>query len=188
MSFCDDFRFAMVSGKRAKWPLPGYLSSSKLKLSGSGFTDREGRGVSQLGPAGPCIPLKELSGRSKPDSVILRKRTHSFIYRKSSTPISKSGVRHTRNHRAGHPVPYSVLHRIGFVMPPPLPSGRWALTPPFHLCQTFRKNATWPFVFCDTFRRLNIDVQTPPLARGILPCGVRTFLSPILPRERMPSS
>jgi hypothetical protein len=33
---------------------------------------------------------------------------------------------------AGGLFPCSVLHRIGFFVPPRLPSGRWALTPPFH--------------------------------------------------------
>src|SRR6478735_7769299 len=42
------------------------------------------------------------------------------------------GMRLTRDCPAGRRVPYSVLHRIGFFVPPLLPSARWALTPPFH--------------------------------------------------------
>ena len=32
----------------------------------------------------------------------------------------------------GPPFPCYVLHHVGFTVPPRLPSGRWALTPPFH--------------------------------------------------------
>ena len=44
----------------------------------------------------------------------------------------------------------SVLHRMGFFVPPDLRPGRWALTPPFH---PFRPTCAgrWS-VFCDTFR------------------------------------
>ena len=35
--------------------------------------------------------------------------------------------------QATHPFCF-VLHRAGFVVPPYLRSGRWALTPPFHPC------------------------------------------------------
>ena len=41
--------------------------------------------------------------------------------------------------RAGPALPsYLALHHAGFSMPPMLPSERWALTPPFHPCQTLR--------------------------------------------------
>ena len=43
-------------------------------------------------------------------------------------------MRHTRDCRAGHPVPYFVLHRIGFSVPSRSRGARWALTPPFHPC------------------------------------------------------
>lgn len=32
-------------------------------------------------------------------------------------------MRHTRDYRVGHPVPYFALHRIGFTLPPGLPPG-----------------------------------------------------------------
>ncbi len=39
--------------------------------------------------------------------------------------------------RAGPALPsYLALHHAGFSVPPMLPSERWALTPPFHPCQT----------------------------------------------------
>ena len=41
-------------------------------------------------------------------------------------------MRHTRDCWAGRPVPYFVLHRIGFSLPPASRPARWALTPPFH--------------------------------------------------------
>lgn len=31
--------------------------------------------------------------------------------------------------------------------------------------------------FCDTFRRTVLSFHAPPFSRGMLPCGVRTFLS-----------
>lgn len=33
------------------------------------------------------------------------------------------------------------------------------------------------FVFCDTFRRNELTFSAPPFSRGVLPYGVRTFLS-----------
>src|SRR5437899_8097378 len=42
-------------------------------------------------------------------------------------------------HRAGPALPsYLALHRAGFSVPPVSPPERWALTPPFHPCQTLR--------------------------------------------------
>src|SRR2546427_9092863 len=42
-------------------------------------------------------------------------------------------------HRAGPALPsYLALHHAGFSVPPVSPPKRWALTPPFHPCQTLR--------------------------------------------------
>jgi hypothetical protein len=78
-----------------------------------------------------------------------------------------------------------VLHRAGFVVPPCLRLGRWALTPPFHPCsrpteRCRRHGAEKRFVFCDTFRRKELSFSAPLLSQGGLPCGVRTFLSGFL--------
>ena len=45
------------------------------------------------------------------------------------------------------------LHRMGFIVPRKLPSGRWAFTPPFHPCRNARSSAARRSVFCDTFHR-----------------------------------
>lgn len=74
---------------------------------------------------------KRKKGREgyKPNSVCVPFGTERTIY--------LSG--HTRNlalsHGAGRSeVSYLALHPIGFSVPPPLLSERWALTPPFHPC------------------------------------------------------
>ena len=47
--------------------------------------------------------------------------------------------RRKRAHRAGPALPsYLALHHAGFSVPPVSPPERWALTPPFHPCQTLR--------------------------------------------------
>lgn len=72
--------------------------------------------------------------------------------------------------RAGPALPsYLALHRAGFSVPRLLPSERWALTPPFHPCQTeraFRRRLPgfparrrraalrWRSILCGTFRNL----------------------------------
>ena len=58
-------------------------------------------------------------------------------------------MRHTRDHWTGRPIPYFALHRNGFTLPPSLPRGRWALTPPFHPYPTASSRAVsflwhWP--------------------------------------------
>ncbi len=35
----------------------------------------------------------------------------------------------------------------------------------------------WRYIFCDTIRHSQLQLKTPSLSQGILPCGVRTFLS-----------
>ncbi len=62
-------------------------------------------------------------GGYKPDSVPpTRARRLAFIHLADRSPLpAQGGARHTRDLRAGHPVPYFVLHRIGFFVPPGLP-------------------------------------------------------------------
>ncbi len=102
-------------------------------------------------------------------------------------------------HRAGPALPsYLALHHAGFSVPPVSPPERWALTPPFHPCQTRRalrrRLAGFParchraalrrrFIFCGTFRRTpsgaGFSPRSPlcPLALpGALPC--QEFRSP----------
>jgi hypothetical protein len=74
-------------------------------------------------------------------------------------------------------------------------NARWALTPPFHPYPapssfTFRRKAlfglpwglkvdldgTGRYVFCDTVRHPGFTSRAPPISRGMLPSGVRTFL------------
>jgi hypothetical protein len=93
-----------------------------------------------------------------------------------------------RSQRAGPALPsYLALHHAGFSVPPMLPPERWALTPPFHPCQTeraFRRRpAGFParchrallgrrYILCGTFReqRHRLACATAPLALpGALP-------------------
>jgi hypothetical protein len=71
--------------------------------------------------------------------------------------------------------PYLVLLRVGFTLPPALPSERCALTAPFHpypspLARRGR------YVLCGTSRLAALTPRSRTLS-GTLPCGVRTFLS-----------
>jgi len=84
---------------------------------------------------------------------------------------------------------YMVLLPVGFVLPPPSPVARCALTAPFHPYPGFRRTqavrSRWRYVFCDTFPGI------APAGRYPAPSfhGARTFLSPgrCRPEER-PSS
>ncbi len=69
-------------------------------------------------------------------------------------------------------LPYLVLLRVGFSLPPRLPGARCALTAPFHPYPSFEGR----YIFCGTFRprRLNAAART---LSGTPLCGVRTFLS-----------
>jgi len=42
------------------------------------------------------------------------------------------------------------------------------------------------FVFCDTFRRKELSFSAPLLSQGVLPYGVRTFLSGVLAEPERP--
>ncbi len=63
-------------------------------------------------------------------------------------------------------VPYLILLRTGFTLPPRLPLERWALTPPFHPYP----NESRRFVFCGTFhhRRYRTDVPACSTERPAL--------------------
>jgi hypothetical protein len=83
---------------------------------------------------------------------------------------------------------------LGFSCRRPCGAARWALTPPFHYHPPkLQRSEGGLLVFCDTFRPAGIDPTSPDLSggvsvrrtdtarqlfsAGILPCGVRTFLS-----------
>jgi hypothetical protein len=78
-------------------------------------------------------------------------------------------------------LPYLVLLRVGFTLPPVLPPARCALTAPFHPYPPLASSAG-RYLFCGTFRRL-----TPPRCY-LAPCPVEPGLSSLagLPRERLP--
>ena len=70
----------------------------------------------------------------------------------------------------------SVLHRMGFFVPPCLRSGRWAFTPPFHPCRPACAGVGGMFSVTLSVNR-DFGPGSPRVLRGMLPCGVRTFLS-----------
>ena len=88
-------------------------------------------------------------------------------------------------HRAGPALPsYLALHHAGFSVPPVSPRERWALTPPFHPCQTMRalrrRLAGFParchraalrrrFIFCGTFRSASSGTGIPACPPGFAP-------------------
>lgn len=128
---------------------------------------------------------KRWAGLHKPDSVPSASRppVRSFVcprlaapaparaecdyYPESSTrPPERTGL------RPGGPFSCSVLHRMGFVVPPSSRSERWALTPPFHPCRPLPAGG----LFSVTLSVTPDLSAAPTLARGMLPCGVRTFL------------
>jgi hypothetical protein len=96
----------------------------------------------------------------------------------SSLPEGRSATLfRARRIRAGPALPsYLALLHAGFSVPRMLPSGRWALTPPFHPYQMsaplkagprfFRKPAAEVashrrFIFCGTFRSRSLAQSTP---------------------------
>ena len=65
------------------------------------------------------------------------------------------------------------LHRMGFIVPRRLPSGRWAFTPPFHPCRNARSSASRRSVFCDTFHRP--ELSSRPSAAFSAACCLVVF-------------
>jgi hypothetical protein len=126
----------------------------------------------------------------------------------SSSPGIATGIQQpTRGfYRAGPALPsYLALHHAGFSVPPVSPPERWALTPPFHPCQTsraFRRRLTgFPVrchraslrrrsILCGTFRDAVVAPDFSP-ASSTSPPGVtrRVALSrvPLLPKKERAS-
>ena len=87
------------------------------------------------------------------------------------------GCRRSRGVLGRRPDPScSVLHRMGFFVPPCLRSGRWAFTPPFHPCRSACAEVGGMFSVTLSVDR-DFGLGPPRILRGMLPCGVRTFLS-----------
>lgn len=128
---------------------------------------------------GATVRRRPAIGREgrKPDSVPAgrlspARRDGHFSSRLAAGPRFPGGATNTRGARASHASPCSVLHRARFFVPPMSPSGRWALTPPFH---------PWSpgggrYIFCDTVCRRRLSPPAPRLSAGAPLCGVRTFL------------
>ena len=80
-------------------------------------------------------------------------------------------------------LPYLVLLRVGFSLPPPLLTARCALTAPFHPYP----DCSGRYILCGTFRKRPLKAA-PRTLSGTLLYGVRTFLSqpaqPSLTRRR----
>jgi len=72
--------------------------------------------------------------------------------------------------RAG-PAAYSALLRVGFAVPAPLPTPRWALTSPFHPCLCRAKR---PSAVC--FLRHFPSPRGARVLPGTLPGEARNFL------------
>ncbi|MEN9991984.1 MAG: hypothetical protein RLZZ224_1686 [Verrucomicrobiota bacterium] len=130
---------------------------------------------------------KKKKGCRFPVSRILsRKRGASLDDHFSShlrgTPLARSATITRRSKRVA--LPCSVLHHVGFALPPQLPSARWALTPPFQP-YLIPANKTIGGIFSAA---LSIEessrIPRPHFSRGTLPYGVRTFLNRACARLR----
>ena len=98
---------------------------------------------------------------------------------RSPASTERRRVQHTRDDPAGRRVPYLPCTGLGFSCRRPHGPPRWALTPPFHHHPTqnaFRHSGPG-CPFSVTLSVAMASPMTPPLSQGILPCGVRTFLS-----------
>jgi hypothetical protein len=62
---------------------------------------------------------------------------------------------------------------MGFVVPRRLRAGRWAFTPPFH---PFRGSRRGGLISVTLSVAPDFHRKRPRFLRGMLPCGVRTFL------------
>ena len=79
---------------------------------------------------------------------------------------------------ARHQAPCYVLHHMGFFVPRHLRAGRWALTPPFHPYPVPPRGENVAVLFSVTLSVApDFHPTRPRILRGMLPGGVRTFLS-----------
>ena len=146
-----------------------------------------------------------------------------ILNRKLILPEGRSVSSRRRNARNGQflvslvskrnlAISYSVLLQVGFTMRPQLPSGRWSLTPPFHLspppvclptgkfsCRKQRTlsifeaalftNRRWGVYFLWHFPSSFLFRKPASELRSTLPCGARTFLLRLMKfiRRKRPS-
>jgi hypothetical protein len=128
---------------------------------------------------------KKSGGRAcKPDSVPHANRKTACLRGDHSSRLrfAPQLQQPTRGfYRAGPALPsYLALHHAGFSVPPMLPSRRWALTPPFHPCQTsraFRRRLTGFPVRCHraSLRRRSIlcgTFRSAPSGTGFSLCSL----------------
>jgi|GEM_PF-4849421 len=117
----------------------------------------------------PLVPASPLGSSSLPEGCSQR-----WI---APSPRERACLR-KRSQRAGPALPsYLALHHAGFSVPPMLPPERWALTPPFHPCQTERAFRRRPAGFPARCHRAS-------LGRRYILCG--TFRSSAAPRRVEP--
>jgi hypothetical protein len=141
--------------------------------------------------AGCCaaiIPLDHGSRRdssSLPEGCSLQRLAPSQRERIRCGDRVEAVATRTLTRRAGPALPsYLALHHAGFSVPRVLPPERWALTPPFHPCQTKRavrrRLAGLParchraacrrrFIFCGTFRERTGRHRLRPVLPRSLP-------------------
>jgi hypothetical protein len=128
--------------------------------------------VPKKGRGRPVAEAPPLSDGCKPDSVQHPARAEDLdghLSRRRGSRADAGSLRNGDQYPEGSPLARrsgrrpgpscSVLHRMGFFVPPRLRSGRWALTPPFHPGPPACANG-W-FVFCDTVRRPGLSHRPP---------------------------
>jgi hypothetical protein len=90
-------------------------------------------------------------------------------------------------------VSYLALHPMGFSVPRRLRFARWALTPPFHPYHNCSRNSGGIFSVALSVGTTHavaarVYLQSKLELRGIVLCGVRTFLPRLAPRAILRSS
>ena len=124
---------------------------------------------------------------SRPVSRVLSK---AAIHLRRTSPYACSDLPGSGAGRTSSPrdmLPYLVLLRVGFTLPPVLPPARCALTAPFHPCLVSLRTCSaltrgleavcflWHFPWA----------RAPQALPGTLPCGARTFLR-FASKQRLP--
>ena len=159
-------------------------------------------------PAEAIIPLGHGSRRgssSLPEGCSLRRLAPSQRERTRYGDRGKAAATRTLTRRAGPALPsYLALHHAGFSVPRVLSHERWALTPPFHPCQTKRaarrRLAGFPagchraacrrrYIFCGTFRERTGQREPKPAPPKSLPWRYQArcpYLTPAVRRMKVP--